>query len=203
MTNQLPGVRGDDWRALLPTLTAQSVTLREPAPQDAAAVLALLCLADATTFSLEDAATDASAEELLHRAVRDRTLGQAFTYAVTAGAAHPVIGLIQVRSMDPAFEAARWECTLAPSARGTGIFIDSIRLVGAFAFASVGVRRLEARVLRQNGPANTALRKIGAVEEGVLRRSARVNGEYVDQVLWSLLRDDWGGPQTATGLRVH
>ena len=44
----------------------------------------------------------------------------------------------------------------------------------------------------QNGRANGALRKLGAVQEGVLRQSVRRGGEYVDQVLWSMLKEDWG-----------
>ena len=44
----------------------------------------------------------------------------------------------------------------------------------------------------QNGRANGALRKLGAVQEGVLRQSARRGDEYVDQVLWSLFKEDWG-----------
>ena len=36
--------------------------------------------------------------------------------------------LFRSRSLDPAFEAAEWECTIAPSSRGTGVFIDAARL---------------------------------------------------------------------------
>ena len=60
-----------------------------------------------------------------------------------------------------------------------------------FAFNVIGAHRIEARVQLQNGRANGALRKLGAVQEGILRRSARRRGEYVDQVLWSVLKDDW------------
>src|SRR2546421_326706 len=116
---------------------------------------------------------------------------------------HTIVGVVQVRQLDPAFEAAEWEATLAPSARGTGVFLDMARLVGSFAFGPVGVHRLEARVLLQNGRANGALRKLGAVQEGVLRRSLRRNGEYFDQVLWSLLKEDWGGHWVSTAARVH
>ena len=140
---------------------------------------------------------------LIERAARERAVGQSFTYAITTGAARPPVGLIQVRRLDPAFEVAEWECTVAPSARGTGVFVEAVRLVGSFAFGSVGARRLETRVLLQNGRGNTALRKLGAVEEGVLRRSIRRNGEYVDQKLWSLLKEDWGQHWISTGPRVH
>jgi len=85
---------------------------------------------------------------------------------VTLGGAHAVVGLVQVRQLDPAFEAAEWEGTIVPSVRGTGIFVEAARLVGSFTFGAVGTHRLEARVLLQNGRANGALRKLGAVQEG-------------------------------------
>jgi RimJ/RimL family protein N-acetyltransferase len=59
------------------------------------------------------------------------------------------------------------------------------------AFDVVGVHRLEARACLHNTRGNAALKKIGAVQEGVLRRSFHRNDEYKDQVLWTVLDDDW------------
>jgi RimJ/RimL family protein N-acetyltransferase len=53
------------------------------------------------------------------------------------------------------------------------------------------VHRLEARAVAKNGRGNGALAKMGAVREGVLRKSFRRNGEYLDQILWSIVREDW------------
>ena len=64
-----------------------------------------------------------------------------------------------------------------------------------FAFDTVGVHRLEARAAVQNGRGNGALRKIGAVQEGVLRKSFQKNGEYLDQVLYAIVEDDWRAAQ--------
>jgi RimJ/RimL family protein N-acetyltransferase len=160
-------------------------------------------VSDATRFGLDDAPTELAIQQLIDRAVRDRTNGTAFTYVISLAATRSVAGLLQVRQLDPTFEAAEWECTIAPSSRGSGVFLDAVRLVGSFAFATVGVHRLEARVLLQNGRANGALRKLGAVQEGILRRSLRYGAEYVDQVLWSVLKEDWGDHWVPTGPRVH
>jgi RimJ/RimL family protein N-acetyltransferase len=122
---------------------------------------------------------------------------------IAPGSSRTIVGLVYVKQLDLAFDAAEWEATLAPSARGTGAFLEAARLVGSFAFGVVGCRRLEARVLLQNGRANGALRKLGAVQEGVLRRSIRRHGEYFDQVLWSMLKDDWGEHWVSTSPRVH
>jgi RimJ/RimL family protein N-acetyltransferase len=191
-----------DWRTGLPMLTARLVTLREPLSQDVGPLVTLLTLADATRFGMEDQ-TEMAVLELVERAVRDRAAGLSFTYVITTGTARSPVGLIQVRRLDPSFEVGEWECTLLPSARGTGVFSESVRLIGSFAFGSVGLRRLETRVLLQNGRGNTALRKLGAVQEGVLRRSVRRHGQYVDQVLWSLLKEDWGDHWVSIVPRVH
>ena len=55
----------------------------------------------------------------------------------------------------------------------------------------LGAQRFEARAAVANGRGNGALRKIGAVQEGILRRSFLRNGQYHDQVLWSILAEDW------------
>jgi RimJ/RimL family protein N-acetyltransferase len=70
-------------------------------------------------------------------------------------------------------------------------------------FGSVRAHRLEARVLLQNGRGNGALKKLGAVQEGILRSSSRRGGGYVDQVLWSVLKEDWGSHWVALAPRVH
>jgi RimJ/RimL family protein N-acetyltransferase len=191
------------WRRELPTLLSRIATLRELTASDLGPLVDLLSLADASRFGVDDAEITVAAQQLIEDAPRDRANGTAFMYAITIGSTRTFVGIIQVRQLDHAFEAAECDCTIAPSSRGTGIFLEAARLVGSFAFGPVGVHRLESRVLLQNGRANGAMRKLGAVEEGVLRRSARRGGEYVDQVLWSMLKDDWGAHWVSIAPRVH
>ncbi len=191
------------WRAELPTLVGRTVLLREPVASDLGALVDLLSLRDATPFGLDEPVSDVTVQDLIERAARERASGLSFTYVIALASARTVVGLVHVRQLDPMFEAAEWECTIAPSARGSGIFLETARLVGSFTFGSIGTHRLEARVLLRNGRANGALRKLGAVQEGVLRRAVRRHGEYLDQVLWSLLKEDWGNHWVSTAPRVH
>ena len=55
----------------------------------------------------------------------------------------------------------------------------------------IGVHRLEARAAVENGRGNGALRKIGAVQEGILRKSFLRGGKHLDQALWAILSEDW------------
>jgi RimJ/RimL family protein N-acetyltransferase len=192
-----------DWRAELPTLSARLVTLREASTGDLRPLMDLLLLADASRFGIEEPVSEVAVQELLDRVTQDRAAGRAFTYLVTIGATRAIAGLVQVRQIDLSWESGEWECTLSPSWRGTDVFLETARLVGSFAFGTVGVHRLEARVPLQNGRANGALRKLGAVQEGVLRESLRRGGEYLDQVLWSVLKEDWSEHWVSTAPRVH
>ena len=191
------------WRRELPQLSGASLTLREPVASDVVRVLDLLSIADAARFGLNEPMSDVSAMQFIERAIADRRDGFAFSYLVTLAGGRQVVGAMQVRALDPVFEAAEWEATLLTSFRGTGLFLEAAGLAGSFAFGAVGVHRLECRVPLKNGRANAALRKLGATQEGVLRRSLRRDGEYLDQVLWSILREDWADQWIPSGPRVH
>jgi ribosomal-protein-alanine N-acetyltransferase len=191
------------WRNELPSLSGRAVMLREPVPQDLGPLVDLLSLGDATRFGLDEPVSEVGVQELIERFPRERASGLACTFVITLATTRTIVGLVQVRQLDPSFEAAEWECTIAPSSRGSGIFLEAARLVGSFAFGTIGTHRIEARVLLQDGRANGALRKLGAVQEGILRRSVRRAGEYVDQVLWSLLKEDFGDHWVSTAPRVH
>jgi RimJ/RimL family protein N-acetyltransferase len=191
------------WRTLLPTLTARQVTLREATASDLRPLMDLLSIGDASRFGIDEPVSEVGVQQLVDRGLRERAAGIGFLYVATIGASRGVIGLAQVRQIDLGFESAEWECTLAPAWRGTGVFLELARLLGSFAFGTVGTHRLEARVPLQNGRANGALRKLGAVQEGILRQSVRRGDEYVDQVMWSILKEDWGDHWVSTAPRVH
>jgi ribosomal-protein-alanine N-acetyltransferase len=192
-----------NWRIELPTLCGSMVTLREPVAADAEVVLELLSLPDATRFDLGEALTAGAVKRLLDRVVRDRVAGVAFTYAIALTATEEVVGLMQVRRLDPLFEGATWDCTLAVHVRGTAVFGDAAHLAGSFAFASTGVRRLEVRIDVDNARAKFAIRKIGGVQEGVLRRAVRRGSEDVDQSLWAVLKETWAYVPNRVSEVVH
>ncbi|MBA3642310.1 MAG: GNAT family N-acetyltransferase, partial [Acidobacteria bacterium] len=82
-------------------------------------------------------------------------------------------------------------------------FTAGAQLLLDFSFDVIGVHRLEARAAVQNGRGNGALRKIGALQEGILRRSFLRNGAYLDQVLWAILATDRESLRSAESPSVH
>jgi RimJ/RimL family protein N-acetyltransferase len=192
----------DDWRTGLPSLTGDLVSLRELRPSDAPALFSVLTGDQVARFISPPPATVDGFERFINWANRQRQAGQYLCFAIVPHGSETAIGIFQVRALDPAFGTAEWGFALAAEFWGTGMFFDGAKLAVDFTFDVVGVHRLEARAAIKNGRGNGALRKLGAVQEGVLRRSFERNGEYLDQALWTILRDDWYQAKTVWGNRV-
>ena len=180
-----------DWRQSLPVLKGARVTLRDLRLSDAPSLLAMLATDEVARFISPPPPTVEGFERFIAWTHRERAAGRYACFAVVVDGTDTAVGLFQVRQLEPGWAAAEWGFALGSSYWGTGVFIDGAQLVVDFAFGTIGVHRLEARAAAQNGRGNGALRKVGAVQEGVLRKSFLRNGEYLDQVLWTIVDEDW------------
>jgi [ribosomal protein S5]-alanine N-acetyltransferase len=180
-----------DWRQGLPVLTGMQVTLREMRASDAVSLHALLTTEEVSRFISPPPTTVEGFEMFIAWTVRQRRAGSYVCFAVTIDSTDTAIGIFQLREQEPGFGTAEWGFAIGSAYWGTGVFQEGAELLVSFAFDTVGVHRLEARAAVRNGRGNGALRKIGAVQEGLLRKSFLKNGEYLDQALWTILDEDW------------
>lgn len=184
-------ISSTDWRGGLPVLTGRQVVLRELRTTDAPSLLAMLTTDEVTRFISPPPTTVEGFERFIAWTHRMRTAGTYACFAVTLAGYDTAIGIFQVRELEPGFGTAEWGFAIGSPFWGTGVFQDGAELVLQFVFDVVGVHRLEARAAVQNGRGNGALVKLGAVQEGVLRKSFLRRGQYLDQALWAIVEDDW------------
>ena len=180
-----------DWRAGLPVLSGSTFSLRELRLDDAPALLAMVTSEEVSRFISPPPATVEGFERFIMWACRERLAGTYACFAVVPDGLDTAVGIFQLRALESGFGTAEWGFAIGSPYWGSGMFLEGARLVLDFAFDVVGARRLEARAVVVNGRGNGALRKLGAVQEGVLRRSFQRHGVYHDQVLWGILDDDW------------
>src|SRR5512144_2246178 len=192
-----------DWRRALPALSSGRVTLRELRRTDAASLVAMLATEEVGRYISPPPSTVEGFERFIEWTHRQRTAGTYACFAVVPEGMDSAIGIFQVRQLDPSFATAEWGFALGSPFWGTGIFKEAATLVVEFAFDTLGVHRLEARAAAQNGRGNGALMKLGAVREGVLRRSFLRNGVYLDQILWAIVREDWMYSKAVWGSAIH
>lgn len=184
-------VISSDWRAGLPMLSGEKVILRELRRSDAPSLFAMLTTEEVARFISPPPSTIEGFERFIDWTIRQRAVGQYVCFAVTLQGFDTAIGIFQIRSTEPGFRTAEWGFAIGSAFWGTGVFRDGAELVLEFAFDTIGVHRMEARAATCNGRGNGGLVKIGAVAEGVLRKSFLRNGRYLDQVLYAIVEDDW------------
>jgi RimJ/RimL family protein N-acetyltransferase len=192
-----------DWKQALPVLTGSMVTLRELRISDATSLLAMLSTEEVARFISPPPTTVEGFERFIAWTHRERAAGNYACFAVVPHGMDTAIGIFQVRQLEPGFGTAEWGFAIGSAFWGTGVFMDGARMVIDFAFNTIQTHRLEARAAILNGRGNGALRKIGAMQEGILRKSFLRNGEYLDQALWTILDEDWRAQRVIWGARIH
>ena len=180
-----------DWQRTVPVLSGERVLLRELRRDDAPSLLAMINTEEVSRFITAPSSTLEGFEAFVDFTHRERAANRLVCYGVVPRGLSSAIGVFQVRAKDAEFTTAEWGFAMGSPFWGTGVFVESAKLVLDFAFGVAGVHRLEARAAVTNGRGNGALRKIGAVQEGLLRRAFCRDGIYYDQVLWSILAEDW------------
>ena len=196
-------VTSTDWRQELPVLTGSGITLRELRMSDAPALLALLTTEEVTRFISPPPSTVEGFQRFIDWAANERRSGQYACFAVVPDGYDTAVGIFQVRQLDPTFGTAEWGFAIGSGFWGSGLFTQGAALVMEFAFEVIGVHRLEARAVVENGRGNGALRKVGAVQEAILRKSFLQDGTYHDQALWAIVSQDWYRSKAVWGAKVN
>jgi len=192
------------WREELPTLTGATFTLREPVAADAVSLLTALPEdAMSRIVAVPPPASVAGVESFIEKLQADRRAGAMACWAIVPAEAGVAVGLIAVRSLDHTFTMVEGLAVTAEEFRGTPLFQASARLMRGCLFGPIGVHRVECRIDVRNGRANGALRKLGATQEGLLRRARNSDGEYHDQVLWAIVATDWTDLRSPRTSSVH
>ncbi len=180
-----------DWRVSLPVLAGANFILRELRAEDAPTLLAMLTPEEVSRFISPPPTTVEGFERFIAWTQRQREKGNYICYGVVPAGMTTAIGLFQLRALEAGFGSCEWGFALGSQFWGTGLFVEGAKAVLNFGVDVLGSQRFEARAAVANGRGNGALRKLGAVQEGILRRSFLRNGRYHDQVLWSILAEDW------------
>ena len=79
------------------------------------------------------------------------------------------------------------------AAAGRGMASLAVALVCDHAFGPVGLHRLQADIRPENGPSQRLVTRLGFTQEGLLRRSLDIDGDWRDHLTFALLAEDVPG----------
>lgn len=129
----------------------------------------------------------------LEQAAADMARGAALPYAVRHLASDTIAGCTRFGNLEPAHRRAEigWTWVGRPFQR-TAVNTEQKLLMFTHAFETWALNRVELKTSHLNLRSQAAMRRLGLVEEGTLRRhTVNEDGVVRDTVYFSVIRDEW------------
>ncbi|MFJ8436483.1 GNAT family N-acetyltransferase [Kitasatospora sp. NPDC094019] len=121
----------------------------------------------------------------------DRTDDAVVPFSVVELGSGALLGSASLWGIDNHNRFAHLGLGLRPSARGRGHGSEVVALLCHYGFVVRGMRRLQVETVADNAAMLRAAESNGFVREGVLRSAAWVMGEFLDEVVFGLLVEEW------------
>lgn len=102
-----------------------------------------------------------------------------------------IVGRIGLHYLNLLNENAAIGYWLTESAQGQGVMIRSCKALINYGFMELGLHRIELKAATSNFKSQAIPRKLGFQQEGVLRQAEKVNGKFLDLVLYSMINEEW------------
>lgn len=135
-----------------------------------------------------DPYTETDARDYLTEQEEARLRGDELSFALVAPGNQSVVlgslSLAEVRLDRGCAAIGYW---LAPRARGRGVATRAVRLLARWAFAELGLARIELTCGPDNAASKRVAERCGFTREGLLRSHVPFQGARRDSVMYSLL----------------
>jgi [ribosomal protein S5]-alanine N-acetyltransferase len=179
-----------------PSLSTKRLQLREIVASDATSLLAIHGDREAMKWFGTDPPADLEAAERVIAGFAN--MRQLPSPGVRWGIVHAdparggaLLGTCGVFRWNRGWRTCLTGYELARRAQGRGYMTEALRAIYAWAFESMAVDRIEAQVHPLNTPSLALLKKLGFVEEGLMREAGLWMGERRDLVQLGLLRREF------------
>jgi ribosomal-protein-alanine N-acetyltransferase len=164
-------------------------------PSDAPAIFAIKSDPETMLYMDTPPMSDVGeAEAMLTREAEGFAAGDSLKWAVTLRDRDELIGectLFRIRAESRRAEIGYY---LGRPHWGNGYNHEALTSIVEYAFDELDLNRIEADLDPRNLASAKAVRRLGFVEEGLLRERWIVAGKVSDSLLVGLLRSDWEAP---------
>ena len=180
----------DRWTDRVPPLHGDLTTLREVAASDVYPLFTLFSNPAVTAYMAPPPPTPAKFAGFVEWAHQQRAEGHGVCFGIVPDGMTAAVGILQVR-VDPTLSGAEWGFVLSTHFWSTGVFSDAANALVEFAFTTMHVERLEARIALRNRRAHAAVQNLGARFESTLASPSPQSIPRDPEWVWALREHDW------------
>ena len=181
----------DRWTDRVPPLHGDLTTLREVAASDVYTLFTLFSDPAVTAYMAPPPPTLAQFAGFVAWSRQQRGQGHGVCFGIVPDGMTAAVGILQVRGLDSTSSDAEWGFVLSAHFWSSGVFADAANALAEFAFTTMRVTRLEARIALRNRRAHAAVQKLGARFESTLAAASPAGIPRDPEAVWTLREDDW------------
>jgi [ribosomal protein S5]-alanine N-acetyltransferase len=178
------------WTDRVPLLHGDLTAIREIAPSDVHTLFTLFSDPAVTAHMAPPPPTLAKFAGFVEWSHQQRAQGRGVCFGIVPDGMAAAVGILQVR-LDPALAEAEWGFVLSTHFWSTGVFADSANVVLDFAFTTLHVEHLEARIALRNRRAHAAVQKLGARFQSTRAVSSPPGFPRDPESVWTLREPEW------------
>jgi [ribosomal protein S5]-alanine N-acetyltransferase len=178
------------WTSRLPPLRGDLTTIREVAASDVYSLFTLFSDPAVTAYMAPPPPTLAKFAGFVEWSHRQRALGRGVCFGIVPDGMTAAVGILQIR-LEPTLSDAEWGFVLSTHFWSTGVFSDAANVLVEFAFTTMHIERLEARMALRNRRAHAAVQKLGARFETTLEQSSPQGIPRDPESVWTMQEHDW------------
>ena len=181
----------DRWTDHVPPLHGGLTTLREVDASDVHPLFTLFSDPAVTAYMAPPPPTLAKFAGFVEWSQQERGQGRGVCFGIVPDGMTAAVGILQVRGLDSTSSDAEWGFVLSTHFWSSGVFADAANALMEFAFTTMHLQRLEARIALRNQRAHAAVQKLGARFESTLAASSPTGIPRDPETVWTLREDDW------------
>jgi [ribosomal protein S5]-alanine N-acetyltransferase len=171
-------------------LEGERVVLRDWRDEDAPALEPVCGEWDVCGFtSVPTTYSEAEALAWVERQRRKRAAGTVLALAIVGRDDDRALGNVNLAGLAEGSREAAIGYWLVPEARGRGLVTEAASLLIDWAFANLGLERIEFAILPENVASQRVAERLGANSEGLREHSHQsTDGRWWTMTIWSLTR---------------
>ena len=183
---------------IIPSLTSERLVLRPFTLEDAKVVQELAGdeRIAATTLTIPHPYLDGMAEEWITAIQTSYENGNGIIWAVTIKETGKIAGAIGLQ-LKPVFNKAEIGYWIGVPFWNKGYASEATATVIKYGFEELMLNKMDAHYFATNPASGRVMVKNGMQQEGLLRKDIKKDGEYIDIVLYGILRDEYLEQQKA------
>ena len=113
-------------------------------------------------------------------------------FAICLNDSKEMIGEMSLLDIDEVNHSAGFRISMVTTDHvGKGLGTEAMNLMVHYVFEGLNLNRLQLEVFSHNKRGIRAYEKVGFIKEGVLRQALFYNNQYSDEIIMSIIKDDY------------